>query len=102
MQNVLYTTVSNQHTGLSKERYCEIIHDLIEVIKKNELTIGQAQKILIDCADLILNIKITPDSTYNKRNIYESSTYDTELYELKQIRESLDYLPMRLSVNKSW
>lgn len=101
MQNTLYTTVSNQHTGLSKERYCEITRNLIEVIKKNELTIRQAQKILIDCADLILNIKITPDSTYSERDIYESSTYDTEtIYELKQIRESLDFLPMRLSVNK--
>ena len=102
MQNTLYTAVSNQHTGLSKEKYCEITHDLIEVIKKNGLTIRQAQKILIDCADLILNIKITPDSTYNERNIYESSEFDTDpIYELKQIRESLDYLPIRLSINKS-
>lgn len=44
--------------GLEDEKYYEIIYELINSINKKGLTIRQAQKILIDCADIILDTEL--------------------------------------------
>lgn len=63
--------------------------------KVKGLTVRQAQKLFTDCADMVLDIQV--NSTKNKSDDNKSDV-DRIVSELRQITQSLNYLPDRLSV----
>lgn len=82
--------------GLQEDDYYEMIHNLMNYINKKGLTVRQAQKLFTDCANMVLDTKIT--SNNNESDDTRSDT-DRICSELDQIRQSLDYLPDRLYVS---
>ena len=71
-----YGTSYESPTGLQEDNYYGMMYELIDYIKEKGLTTRQAQKLFIDCSDMVLDEKIQK----------ESSDADT----LKSIAESLD------------
>lgn len=79
--------------GLQEDNYYEMMYDLMNYVNKKGLTVRQAQHLFTDCADMVLDIK----STDNKCDD-NMSDIDRLISELRQITQSLNYLPDRLSV----
>lgn len=81
--------------GLQEDHYYEMMYDLIDYANTKGLTTRQVQKLFTDCSDMVLDVKI--DSTENKSDD-NMSDIDKLISELRQITQSLNYLPDRLSV----
>lgn len=45
-------------TGLTEDKYYELMYEFIDLAKVKGLTIRQVQKLFIDCADAILSTKL--------------------------------------------
>lgn len=71
--------------GLEENKYYDLMYEFVDLAKVKGLTVRQAQKLFIDCADMVLDIKIN-DNKINL-NAYESITKS-----LESIAYSLDYL----------
>lgn len=76
-----YGTSYESPTGLQEDNYYGMMYELIDYIKEKGLTTRQAQKLFIDCSDMVLDITIDEDK--NNTNIAKS---------LESIAYSLDYL----------
>lgn len=92
-----YKTGYTAPNGLSEDDYCGLMNQLMEFVQSKGLTIRQAQKLFIDCSDIVLDIVLNAN-----KNKAEDNRSDVEklISELDQIRQSLDYLPERLLVGK--
>ena len=77
MNKTKYGTGYEAPVGLSEDNYYDLMYELIDFYKIKGLTTRQAQKLFIDCADMILDVKPTEYNDCN--NIY-----------LKSIAESLN------------
>ena len=71
-----YGTSYETPIGLLEENYYKMMYDLMNYVKEKGLTTRQAQKLFIDCTDMVLDEKLQK----------ESSDTDT----LKSIAKSLD------------
>lgn len=71
-----YGTSYEIPNGLQEENYYEMMYDLINYVKEKGLTPRQAQKLFIDCCDMVLDEKLQKE--YSDANT------------LKSIAESLD------------
>lgn len=63
--------------GLQEDGYYEMMYNLMDYVNKKGLTTRQAQSLFTDCADMILDVKVSDESS-------------TETNYLKSIAESLD------------
>ena len=76
-----YGTSYTTPIGLDEGSYYEMMYDLMDYVNKKGLTTRQAQSLFTDCADMILDVKLTDESaeTNYLKSIAESlnniSTY---------------------------
>lgn len=47
--------------GLTEDKYYELMYELIDLVKLKGLTVRQAQKLFVDCSDVILDIKLNEE-----------------------------------------
>ena len=64
-----YGTSYESPVGLNQDIYYEMMYEFINLVKIKGLTTRQAQKLFIDCSDMVLDIKSNeehPDIDYLK------------------------------------
>lgn len=73
-----YGTVYEHPRGVEAEKYYELMYEFIDLAKSKGLTVRQAQKLFVDCSDMVL----------------ETHMYDNEdaNNELKSIADSLSQI----------
>lgn len=71
-------------TGLQEDNYYEMMYDLMDYVCKKGLTIRQAQKLFVDCFDMVLDVK--PMDKINDK----ISNKSIETNYLESITECLD------------
>lgn len=76
-----YGTSYETPIGLQEENYYEMMYDLMDYIKEKGLTTRQAQKLFIDCADMVLDINV------NKTKENSCSSFQSD--PLESIADSL-------------
>lgn len=52
--------------GLTEDKYYELICEFIDSVKEKGLTIRQAQKLFIDCSDMVLDTPMKNEITEEK------------------------------------
>lgn len=88
-----YGKAYNTPTGLQEDNYYEMMYDLMDYVNKKGLTTRQAQSLFTDCSDMVLDVKPTDNKSDDNM-----SDIDRLISEFRQITQSLNYLPDRLSV----
>lgn len=53
-----YGTSYETPIGLQEDNYYEMMYDLMNYVKEKGLTTRQAQKLFIDCSDMVLDEKL--------------------------------------------
>lgn len=53
-----YGTSYEIPNGIKELNYYELMYQLIDLIKEKGLTTRQAQKLFIDCSDMLLDLKL--------------------------------------------
>ena len=71
-----YGTGYEAPIGLPEDKYYDLMYELIDFCKIKGLTTRQAQKLFVDCSDMILDVK--PNELYHENDY------------LKSIAENLD------------
>lgn len=59
-ENTKYGVGYEATHGLKEDYYYQIIYEFINLAKAKGLTVRQAQKLFIDCADMVLETKLSP------------------------------------------
>lgn len=44
--------------GLAEDKYYELMYEFVDLAKVKGLTVRQAQKLFVDCSDIVLDSKI--------------------------------------------
>lgn len=74
--------------GLQEDNYYEMMYDLMDYANRNGLTTRQAQKLFVDCADMILDCNISLEQKANKL-----SNIDRLINKLDDIKVRLEDIP---------
>ena len=61
-----YKTGYTAPNGLSEDDYCGLMNQLMEFVQSKGLTIRQAQKLFIDCSDMVLDCNCSTNHDKNK------------------------------------
>lgn len=83
-----YGKIYDVPCGLQEDNYYEMMYDLMNYVNKKGLTTRQAQKLFVDCSDMVLDVKISNNES--KQNM---SDMDRLIYKLDQIKVRLEDIP---------
>lgn len=90
IEQAKYGKAYNTPTGLQEDNYYEMMYDLMNYVKEKGLTTRQAQHLFTDCSDMVLDVKINPNTDIDKPAM---SDMDRLIYKLDQIKVRLEDIP---------